>query len=320
MSAPWQRLRDRVRNWALRRQGPDVLPLRLAPRRIYILPTGSGWAFALVIAAMFVAGMNYGNGLVLLLTFWLTGFTLVAMIQTQRSLAGAWIRSAAAQPVFAGDDILLELEIESGIQARDLLASGSGARPATPGHTGSGDTRLWLEFQAERRGRWQAPVLRLETQAPFGLFRAWTWLTLDVSTLVYPRPVGEARLPESDDPEGTRPRVSDSRDELSGLRPFREGDSPRQVAWKAYARGAPLLVREYQGAAGSSRILDYNSVPSGNMEGRLSQLCRWVVDTAADNLSWTLRLPGAADLSGSGSTHRRRCLEALAVFGPGANP
>ena len=74
--------------WALRRQGPDVLPLRLAPRRIYILPTGTGWTFGLLIAAMFLAGMNYGNGLALLLTFWLAGFTLVAMIRTQRVSCG----------------------------------------------------------------------------------------------------------------------------------------------------------------------------------------------------------------------------------------
>jgi hypothetical protein len=65
------RARGAVQRWALRRQGRDQLPLQLAPRRIYIVPTTAGWNFALLIGAMFVAGMNYGNGLVLLLTFYM---------------------------------------------------------------------------------------------------------------------------------------------------------------------------------------------------------------------------------------------------------
>src|SRR5690348_5964329 len=92
------RIRQRMLRWALRRQGTDTLPLQLAPRRIYILPTRAGWAFALLIAAMFIAGMNYGNGLALLLAFWLAGFAIVAMIRTQRSLAGAQLLRAVASP------------------------------------------------------------------------------------------------------------------------------------------------------------------------------------------------------------------------------
>ena len=54
--------RERARNWALRRQGPDALPLRLAPRRIYILPTAAGLNYALIVAAMFVAGIPEPQG------------------------------------------------------------------------------------------------------------------------------------------------------------------------------------------------------------------------------------------------------------------
>ena len=45
-------------------------------------------------------------------------------------------------------------------------------------------------------------------------------------------------------------------DEWLGLRPFRDGDSPRQVDWKAYARDAPLLVKEYSAAGAEMRIFD----------------------------------------------------------------
>jgi uncharacterized protein (DUF58 family) len=307
-------LRARARSWALRRQGSDALPLQLAPRRIYILPTGAGWSFGLLVFAMFVAGMNYGNGLVLLLTFWMTGFALVAMIHTQRGLAAARITRAVAQPAFAGGSVLLEIDVHCGLAAGDVLLKAEGGTSGQSIGTGPGHITLGLRFPASRRGRWRAPVLRLETRAPFGMFCSWTWLQLDAGTLVYPQPRGEAPLPESDDASGSRPRQSGTLDELAGLRAFREGDSPRQVAWKAYARGAPLLVREYQGQAGQTSILDYASLPMRGAEARLSQLARWMTDPQMRDLRWTLRLPRSADISGHGRAHRQRCLEALALF------
>ncbi|HXR52097.1 MAG TPA: DUF58 domain-containing protein [Steroidobacteraceae bacterium] len=314
------RARDAMRRWALRRQGPDWLPLQLSPRRIYIVPTGAGWNFALLIAAMFVAGMNYGNGLVLLLSFWMTGFALVAMIQTQRSLATARILAATAEPAFAGGQLQLTLQMECRLAAADLALSGANAVQAAPPsrQEEAGAISLQLAFPAQRRGRWRAPVLRLETRSPFGLFRTWTWLALDISSLVYPRPAGEAALPESEDPDGSRHRQLGSLDELAGLRPFREGDSPRQVAWKAYARGSPLLVREYHGQEGSAHVFDFSALSLRDTEARLSQLTRWIIDTASRNLSWTLRLPDRAEFSGHGTAHRLRCLEALSLHGAGS--
>jgi uncharacterized protein (DUF58 family) len=311
-------IRQRMLRWALRRQGPDVLPLRLAPRRIYILPTRTGWVFGLLIIAMFLAGMNYGNGLALLLTFWLAAFALVGMIQTQRGLAGLVVLEAFAQPAFAGGDIALTLRLRSRLPSRDLRLRAEDAVPASraASHAGSTDEpTLTLVFAAGQRGIWRAPPLRLSTSAPFGLFRTWTWLALDASTLVYPKPVGEHPLPELPGPDPGSRRLAGSLDELAALRPFREGDSPRQVAWKAFARGAPLLVREYQGHSAALREFDFTLLPQPDTEARLSQLSRWIVDAAAENQRWMMRLPGTAAMTGAGPEHRRQCLARLAMFG-----
>lgn len=309
--------RQRLLRWALRRQGPDSLPLRLKPRRIYILPTGTGWVFGLLIAAMFLAGMNYGNGLALLLTFWLAAFSLVGMIQTQRGLAGVTLVDAAAEPAFAGGELVLTLRLQSRLGARDLAVEADGAtmEPASgPDEAGDGPDSLSLRFRVPRRGRWRAPVLRISTTAPYGLFRTWTWLSLDVQSLVYPKPAGDRPVPEVPGPESGSLRQAGSLDELAALRPFREGDSPRQVAWKAYARGAPLLVREYQGHSAAAREFDFSALPQADTESRLSQLSRWIVDAAAENQRWTLRLPGAEPVAGAGPDHRQLCLARLALF------
>jgi uncharacterized protein (DUF58 family) len=305
-------LRTRARNWALRRQGTDVLPLTLAARRIYILPTGPGWIFALLIVVTFIAGMNYGNGLALLFAFWMAGFALVAMVQTQRNLAGTRIVSASAEPAFAGECIAVSISAAARGAGGDLALSADNATTASGGVR---DDLLHLQIAAHRRGRWHSPPLRLTSTAPFGLFRTWTWLSLDLSTLVYPRPVGTFPIPDSAGDEGGNDRLSSDQEELAWLRDFRAGDSPRQVAWKAYARGAPLLVREYRGHAMAARDFDFAALRDPDVEARLSQLALWCTDAAGRSEAWTLRLPGSTPLAGQGAEHLELCLRKLALHG-----
>ncbi len=309
-------IRNRIRRWALRRQGNDLLPLTLAGRRIYILPTRAGWIFAMLIVVMFIAGMNYGNGLALLFTSWLAAFALVAMVQTQRNLSGTRLLDAAAEPAFAGEAVAVRVQVATLGAPADLdLSSEDPTAPAAGHRVDAADNTLQLFLVAQRRGPWRAPVLQLASTAPFGLFRTWTWLTLDIHTVIYPRLAGPLPVPVSPGEDAGSGLMVNSQDELAWLRDFREGDSPRQVAWKAYARGAPLLVREYRGHAAANRDFDFSALHDMDTEARLSQLARWCVDAAARGERWTLRLPEAAPVSGAGTDHLSQCLQQLALHG-----
>ncbi len=312
---PGKDLQARIRNWALRRQGQDTLPLRLAARRVYILPTPAGWTFALLVAVMFIAGMNYGNGLALLFSFWLAGFAFVVMVQTQRSLAGTEVQALSCEPVFAGETASWRIDI-AGRTALGDLRLGIERGPAPPArdpviHTAGS---LYLHQPMPRRGRVQLPVIRITSTAPFGLFCTWTWINPGATVLVYPRPADHLPVPEVPGHDTGSTQVEHGQDELAWLRDFREGDSPRQIAWKAYARGAPLLVREYRGAAARRREFDFNALAGLDVEARLSQLTRWIVDATTRGESWVLRLPGHEAMEGSGTEHRDHCLALLALY------
>lgn len=135
---------------------------------------------------------------------------------------------------------------------------------------------------------------------------------------MYPAPAGTRALPM----HRGEPRNDEQRSRVSGeeewawLRPMRESDSPRSVAWKAYARGGPLLVAHYDAPAGVHRLLDFALLQALPLEQRLSQLAQWVLDCERLGEAYSLQLPQRALPAGHGLAQQRACLEALALYSP----
>jgi len=312
------RLDARMAQWIRRRQGSDRLPVRLERRRLYILPTRAGLAFGALLLLMLLAGLNYANSLALFLTFLLTGFALVVMQQCHRNLLGTEVVAVIAPAVFARSTGALQLTLGNTDDIERLRLEAALPRGPLVLADLAPHTRQQLELQvpAPRRGRVRIERLRLSTAHPFGLFRVWTWVHTDAAMLVYPHPHGVLPMPaDSARNAGVRRHAGAGGDEWAGLRPFRDGDSPRQVDWKAYAREAPLLVKEYVQGASELRMFDFAQLRSLDEEARLSQLARWVVDAEAHGERYGLTLPGMQLGPDRGPEHRHRCLAALALFG-----
>jgi uncharacterized protein (DUF58 family) len=60
--------------------------------------------------------------------------------------------------------------------------------------------------------------------------------------------------------------------------------------------------------------LRWEAVIDRDVEGRLSQLCRWILDLEGKNLLYSLSIPGTDIAPGTGEQHRCQCLEALALY------
>jgi uncharacterized protein (DUF58 family) len=147
------------------------------------------------------------------------------------------------------------------------------------------------------------------------LFRAWSRIEIGLRCLVYPRPDGEQAPPEHQPEDfGEQGARENGEDEFSGLRDYQQGDSARRVHWKAVARGQGVPVKLFSGGAAGVTVLRWQDVTDGDSEARLSQLCRWLFDSHAQGLRYGLRLPGVDIPADNGAMHRRRCLEALALY------
>ncbi len=318
-TATRRHLFQRVERWARKRQGTDHLPLQLLGRRLYILPTRTGIGFALLLFVMLVAGLNYGNSLALFLTFTLAGFVLVGMHECQRTLQGLELVQAQAADCHAGTEGLLELRFSNPqrLPRRALTIASPGSAATCFELDGNSVITVHAKFQAAHRGRQRLDRLELASTAPFGLFRCWTWLTLPLEAIVYPRVAGTRALPAASAGRLTPQSVANlpGEDEWEGLRAYQIGDSPRSIAWKAWARGAPLMVAQYAGSGGSDYLLGFAGLESLDLEARLSQLAAWIGECARLDAACGLQLPGAEAPMGRGTAHRTALLRRLALYG-----
>jgi len=310
-------LRTRTRKWARKRHGIDPDPSTLSPRRIYIVPSALGIAFTLMLFAMFLGAMNYSNNLALGLTFMLGALALTAMHYCHRNLAGLQLRSAASEPVFAGQTARFRIALENDAKvARYELVIANEHSVAQPARVESGGrVVLDLDVPAPQRGLLALDSFEISTRHPFGLFRAWAYLNIDLRCVVYPKPSprGLPPPPLETDTGGAQDTTRGDED-FAGLRAFHPGDSPRRIAWKAYAREQGLQVKVYAGTAVTSHSFDWDALPGLGTEARLSQLCRWVEDAYAAGRAFGLRLPGVEIAPNVGPGQRQRCLTALALF------
>jgi uncharacterized protein (DUF58 family) len=323
------RLRARARAWILRRQGRDVDPVLLRRNRIYILPTRMGLAYAAMVFAMLLGGMNYNNNLGLAFTFLLVGLGLVTMHHCHGTLSGLRLRLVAAEPGFVGDELrfrwllendaglprpALQLEVQDATQVQSRRAMTRTTWAEVPAR---GAVEATIGLPATRRGRVPLERLVIATSHPLGLFRAWAVLHPTHSAIAWPKPAGRDREPPltATDTGGAQSHAIGEED-FAGLRPFQQGDSLRRVAWKAYARGQGLHTKQYAGTDVVSHVFDWESLPNLGTEARLAQLCRWVVDANERGEAFGLRLPGTEIETNLGTAHRERCLNALALFEP----
>lgn len=321
MNAIARRLASRFENkaqaWARRRQGIDPTSVRLASRRIYILPTRAGLIFAAVVFTMLLGSMNYNNNMGFALTFLLVGIGIISIYHCHRNLADICIHFTGSHPVFAGETARFEFIIEnpSGC-TREQLRFGDGPRPDICDSLPPGARRpVSRRIATDRRGTLHLPRQSLSCRYPLGLCRAWTWIDMDITEIVYPKPAPAAQW-SAPDATGlaTTGRRTRGDDDFSGLRHYRLGDPPKRIAWKVLARTGDMLITEYDAAGDNPTWIDWQAFAPADTEQRLSLMARRVVDADTAGQPWGLRLPGQTLEPQRGAAHRHACLSALALF------
>jgi len=277
----------------------------------------------MILVAMLIASVNYGNNMAYILCFLLTSLMMVTFLYTRNNLKGLQVINVLSQPVFAGDTLEFVFELHNRTRGRRtaVYASAHGG-PASEGFSGPfsveplSRTTGKISIIASQRGRFNLSHIILLTVYPLGLFRVEQRVRVDKVYIVYPTPVGTRQWPETEihEDEASEGFYARGGDDFVGVRPYRPGESMHHVDWKAVARGRPLAVKDFTGGGSNQLWFDWNQLPGMGTEQRLSQLARWVLEADQEGKEFGLRLPGDMVTLDASPGHTTKCLERLAVF------
>lgn len=303
--------------WAAKRS-PRSSHVILRHKTIYVFPSKQGVTFLLVVFLIWLLGTNYQNNLILGLSFFLVSMMLVSMIHAFKNMLGLTFSAGATQLAAAGEVAPFEIVINSQYRNNHygvLLFVGDHL-PVEVDVQAEKTLKVSLGLMAKHRGWLKLPRITVRSYFPFGLVRAWAYVDLEHRALIFPRPIASLQPPlgEGVGTEGYFYSQA-SGDEFQGFQTYQPGSPLSQVAWKQYARGAGLHLKDYRATQSQQYWLDWKTINARDTESGVSHMSYWVNEFANANHEFGLILPHTVIELGVGDVHRQQALRALALFG-----
>ena len=166
-------LRQSISDRIFRLNAPEVPPVTLGQRRIFILPARQGYFFAFVVLILLLSSINYSLSLGFTLTFLLASMAGVAMLHTWRNLAHLKLRPGRCDPIFAGQTAHFGVTVETPAQTRFAIAiRRKGDEPVYADVAPAETAALFLPVAAPRRGWLRCGRVEIFTRYQVGLFHA----------------------------------------------------------------------------------------------------------------------------------------------------
>ncbi|HSC75032.1 MAG TPA: DUF58 domain-containing protein [Pseudomonadales bacterium] len=314
LTAWWVSGQQRYKRW-LDRRIPPRISLQLNQRNLFIFLSRHGLYFLLVVLLVWIGATNFQNNLAFALSFFLLAIMFVAIHMTFANASGLRIRFIDAEPVFSGDVAHARFELCSTASHRQLEFSWPQQESTWAAVQPSIPEVILLPQKTHRRGLLSPGRFRLQTFYPLGIVRCWSWLDLDVTFLVYPKPE-EADFRQCSSSDGDEDGgVIAGGDEYFALKSYSEGESLSRIAWKQFAAGRGLFVREYAELSGGTVMLDLSVMTEQDLEVKLSKLCYCAIKLHEAGRVYGLRLPNQTVIdAASGDQQLHLVLSALALY------
>ena len=281
----------------------------LVQKLIFILPTRYGWWFLFLIGLLYLLGTNYQNNLILLVSYLLLSVFLLSIVLTYQNLSGLTVQcpnnaegfsSGKVHPVISFSSAkmhyMLQLNLMPHYDAVQLLDISQSAT---------------LSLTVAKRGRYPLPRLKITSQYPLGLWRAWSYIALRQHYWVYPVPDNNAALYPSEDELAT-PAGNNMGDTLTS---YHSGESVRHIVWKRLAQNPvnPVVREQQQHSQAEPEWVIVPALSGDALEHALRRACQQLLSLEHSGRHYGLKLPTVTVPQAQGALHLQRCLQELAL-------
>jgi len=154
-----------------------------------------------------------------------------------------------------------------------------------------GESRTTATLPAMERGIHTVRAVQCISRFPFGLFQITRRVPLELELVTFPRPIASNGYASAMSERASSRAAAGRRAEVAGLRPFRAGDSPADVHWKASARrGEPIIKeRELASEEAIEVLLDRRCSGDDDFEAALSRATTLVLRAFEDQRPLQMR-------------------------------
>jgi uncharacterized protein (DUF58 family) len=230
------------------------------PRRLRLVWTREFAVWFGVVVLVGVVGWLKSINLLSLLAYLMVGVFLVNALLAWRMVRKVSADRTPPPPLFAGEPVILVGSVTNASVTRAVVSVRETTGPAPrswflPAVPPGATLPFTGPVEFARRGRYPLPPLEAVSGYPFGIVQVrrplfdagevWVLPPLGFVDLLEFRRwlVRSAALEESSQRVLRRAVPTDG--DVRGVRPYRTGDSPRDVHWRTSARRDQLMVREY---------------------------------------------------------------------------
>lgn len=290
------RFKLQVRQWIAKRFQVDRSKTLLQKDILVFIHT-HGFLYLALILITFIAGINYGNNLILGFCFLLSAILCISFYLTFKQLHALHIEVVSDEVGQVGQVLALKLFLKQKSNvARYLQIQWHDQEQIF--YLDQAQQSLELSFFPQQRGEYAFDTIKIYSSYPLGLVRAWTYLNLKQKVWIAPKAY-DWQKEHKNQPSHT----NDSLDEFRELRTFQQGDSYQNVAWKQVARGQGFFIKMFEAQANHQHLeIDYQQIPAQSHEEKLSFMMGLIEQCEQFGDDYALILPHARLESGQGSS------------------
>ncbi len=300
----WVKKRNRLEN-----------PQTVHSRNLYILPTGFGWAYTLVVLALFLGAVNSQINAIFLMSFILVVIGLVSAFEAHANLKNLSFKFISIEDVQQGIPARVILSIQSTNKIRFGIEFQISSQPKT---------RLekippeGLEFivpiETATRGYYLLPPIIISSFFPFGIFRVWSYVYFQEHYYVYPQPINPGFWPEAYFAQNTKQKHTVGDEEFYDLKqvenPWME---PKLIHWRIAAKGQGWYLKIMDSNEVDYWLFKLSDLHSIDLENNLQNLSYWLQAAEHNGMIYGLELKSSPTHFARGEEHLQHCLRQLAL-------